>query len=39
MEKTKEQKLASKERYIAQEAKALEMLHYKHNKLTIRGVA
>ena len=26
MEKTKEQKLASKERYLAQEAKALEML-------------
>lgn len=27
MEKTKEQKLASKERYLAQEAKAIEMLH------------
>lgn len=27
MEKTKEQKLASKQRYLAQEAKAIEMLH------------
>lgn len=27
MEKTKEQKLASKERYIAQESKAIKMLH------------
>lgn len=27
MEKTKEQKLASKQRFLAQEAKAIEMLH------------
>ena len=27
MEKTMEQKLASKERYLSQEAKALDMLH------------
>lgn len=27
MEKTKEQKLASKQRYLAKEAKAIEMLH------------
>ena len=27
MEKTKEQKLASRERYLAQESKAIKMLH------------